>query len=75
MNTLTKSKRILVTNGRMWSSLSLIRAFGRLGYQVDVIDSLGMAISRFSKYCTKFHKSPEITKDPEAYNQFVLNLV
>lgn len=68
-------KHILLTSGRIWSALALTRKFGRLGYQVEVVDSSQVAVSRYSKYCVRFHRAPSLTESPTAFGSFIVDLV
>jgi len=66
--------RILITSGRIWSALAVTRAFGRLGYLVDVADHNSRAVSRYSRFCYNFYKAPNLPTEPEEFGHFIVSL-
>ncbi|NOU58408.1 ATP-grasp domain-containing protein [Marinifilum caeruleilacunae] len=65
-------KRIFVMDGRSRAALSIIRSLGRKGYHVIVGESYPCA-SFYSKYVSKKLIYPDPRKQPELFEEFILN--
>jgi predicted ATP-grasp superfamily ATP-dependent carboligase len=57
----------IVTYGRGWPALSVVRSLGQRGVRVICGDSVPMAPSGFSKHCAKRFRYPDPRKDPEGF--------
>lgn len=65
------TKTVLLTGARAPATLDLARSFYQLGYRVICVDSLGCALSRYSKAVTRFEK---IASPVEHFSTFASDL-
>ena len=66
------SQPAFVTYGWCRTAYTVVRSLGRQGIEVHVGDSSPLAMSRFSKYCKKFHRLPDFFANPDEYFQAVI---
>ncbi len=57
----------IVTYGRGWPALSVVRSLGKRGVRVICGDSVPMAPSGFSKHCSKRFRYPDPKQDPQGF--------
>ncbi|WP_235681218.1 ATP-grasp domain-containing protein [Tomitella gaofuii] len=57
-------KRVLVTFGRSFLSLSIARLLGSAGHTVHVADAVPFAVSRFSNRVARMHRTPRPKYEP-----------
>src|SRR5699024_11576928 len=57
-------KRVLITFGRSFLSLSIARLIGSAGHTVHVADSVPFAVSRFSNKVRRMHRTPRPKYEP-----------
>lgn len=69
------SIRVLLPEGSSISARQAIAALGPLGYRIDICDPDPLCLCRFSRFTSKFHRSPVLGKDPLSYWKFILALV
>jgi len=55
---------ILVTMGKHPKTLAVVRSLGRSGEHVNVVDDSRFPMSRYSKYCSGFHRIASAAADP-----------
>ena len=61
------SPRILLTEGSSLSSREAVTALGIAGHRVGVLDPDPLCLARFSRFVSRFHRSPSSGSDPEGY--------
>jgi len=59
--------RAIVTFGRSWHTLAIVRSLGRQGIDVFCGEEAPFAPSFFSKYCTDNFRYPSVSEDPEGF--------
>ncbi|MDJ0737406.1 MAG: ATP-grasp domain-containing protein [Nostocaceae cyanobacterium] len=76
-NVATDRKNILISGGKMTKALQLARSFHAAGHRVVLIESHKYWLSghRFSKAIDKFYTTVSPEKDPQAYNQTLIDIV
>lgn len=59
--------KVLLTGGRAPATLELARLFAQAGMEVQIADSFPHALSRRSKYVSKFHVLPRPKQEPDRF--------
>jgi predicted ATP-grasp superfamily ATP-dependent carboligase len=67
--------RVLIPEGSSLSAREAIAALGPLGYRLAVCDPDPLCVGRFSRFVSKFYRSPRLGDDPGAYLRFILDLI
>lgn len=67
--------RVIVTYGRSWQALAIVRSLGRKGIDVIVGEEAPFAPCFFSRYCTSSFRHPSVTSDPEGFIDALLKVV
>jgi len=67
--------KAIVTFGRSWQALAIVRSLGRKGIDVIVGEEAPFAPCFFSKYCTESFLHPSLTDDPEGFLDRLLEVV
>jgi len=65
-------RKILLTDAQQRKTLSVMRSLGRRGEKPDCCDPFSGCLSRFSKYCSKYHRSPDPSIHPKEYLDFLI---
>ncbi|GAA3953905.1 carboxylate--amine ligase [Gordonia caeni] len=68
-------KHILITFGRSFLTLNLARLLAAAGHRVSVADSLPIAVSRYSKAVTGFHRVSPPKYRPQEYCREIAGIV
>lgn len=68
-------KHILITFGRSFLTLNLARLLAAAGHQVSVADSVPVAVSRYSKAVTVFHRVSPPKYRPQEYCREIAAIV
>lgn len=63
--------RAIVTFGRSWQTLAIVRSLGRRGIEVYVGEEAPFAPAFFSKYCAGSFQHPSFRTEPEAFLDFM----
>jgi len=66
---------VLVTMGKHPKTLAVVRSLGRSGERVDVADDSRFPMSRYSKYCSGFHRIPSASNDPTSCLESLAQIV
>ncbi|MDV7172693.1 hypothetical protein R4144_04655, partial [Gordonia amicalis] len=66
---------VLITFGRSFLSLELARLMAAGGHRVTTVDSVAVAISRFSNGVSDFHRVPPPKFEPLAYCRALARIV
>ncbi|MBJ7289806.1 ATP-grasp domain-containing protein [Williamsia sp.] len=69
------SKRVLITFARSFLTLDLARLMSAGGHDVTVVDSIPLAVTRFSNSVTSFEKVPSPTFAPREYCRELARIV
>ncbi len=67
--------RVLITDGLVRKTLSIVRSLGRRGIEVTVGDITSISISSYSKYCTHSFAYPPPKRDPQGFIDFLLSFL
>ncbi|UCD30145.1 MAG: ATP-grasp domain-containing protein, partial [Planctomycetota bacterium] len=67
--------RVIVTYGRGWNSLAIVRSLGRRGIEVFCCEEAAFAPCFFSKYCQGHFQYPSPSSEPEAFIDFMVEKV
>lgn len=67
--------KAIVTYGRSWQALAIVRSLGRQGIDVVVGEDSPFAPCFFSKYCSASFRYPSPTEDPEGFLDRLLEVV
>jgi len=67
--------RAIVTFGRSWHALAVTRSLGRQGIDVFCGEEARFAPCFFSKYCKGNFQHPSVSKEPEAFVDFLVEKV
>ncbi len=68
-------KRVLITFGRSFLTLSIARLIGSAGHTVHVADAVPFAVSRFSNRVEKMHRTPRPKYEPVEWAFAVAKIV
>ncbi|MHC4090769.1 MAG: carboxylate--amine ligase [Planctomycetota bacterium] len=67
--------RVIVTYGRGWNALAIVRSLGRRGLDVFCGEEAPFAPCFFSKYCCGHFQYPSPSREPEAFVDFMVDKV
>jgi predicted ATP-grasp superfamily ATP-dependent carboligase len=67
--------RVIVTYGRGWNALAIVRSLGRRGIEVYCGEEAPFAPCFFSKYCRGHFRYPSPTNEPDAFIEFMVQKV
>ncbi|MFT4088486.1 MAG: carboxylate--amine ligase [Gordonia sp. (in: high G+C Gram-positive bacteria)] len=71
----SEPKHILITFARSFLTLNLARLLAAAGHRITVTDSVSIAVSRYSKSVSGFHKVPPPKFEPQDYCRELARIV
>lgn len=66
------NNNVLISNGQLRKSLSAARSLGKKGLEITITEETTLNVSGYSKYVRRNLKSPSVSKEPNAYLEWML---